>query len=394
MINLTNILYNYKIARFIFSLSLLFTYFLLKGNVDLKNFDDYSNLPIVIMLVYTFLSFITIFISYISILDFLLDITFISALLYLSFYSVKYFSILYILVLIFAGLILPSAQAIALVIVVVVIYTTINIKYGTLFEDLYIKIILDNVSFLIITLASVLVKNKLKEQEKYIKLLEKEKAEAEAYKKLYRLSAELAHEIKNPLAAIHGAAQLIGEREDSGDKNLLDIIKSEAKRLDNLLSDFLNFASPLNNEKEVINLKKFIEEIIKTYKQDKMEIVVNIDKNLRIKVDKKGFFSALSNMIKNATEWAKSKIVISAYILKNSLIIEIEDDGEGVKEDYKELIFEPFFTKKLEGTGLGLAIANRFVLENKGYIFVDKSKLGGAKFIIKLPLKNGEVNGD
>ena len=160
------------------------------------------------------------------------------------------------------------------------------------------------------------------------------------------------------------------------------------------MSDFLNFASPLNNEKEVINLKKFIEEIIKTYKQDKMEIVVNIDKNLRIKVDKKGFFSALSNMIKNATEWAKSKIVISAYILKNSLIIEIEDDGEGVKEDYKELIFEPFFTKKLEGTGLGLAIANRFVLENKGYIFVDKSKLGGAKFIIKLPLKNGEVNGD
>ena len=268
---------------------------------------------------------------------------------------------------------------------VIIIYIAINIYYNGFVSGIYINIVLNSFTFAIIALASVKTREKIEKQESYIKKLEKERAEIEAYKKLYRLSAELAHEIRNPLASINGAAQLL--QDGYLDKKLIGIIQREAKRLDDLLADFISFASPINQHKENINVKDFIEDIVETYKTPEVEFELEIPKNLNIFIDKKGFFSTISNIVKNATEWAHSKVRIKAYKLKGNFIIEVEDDGDGIDENIKELIFEPFYTKKLGGSGLGLAIAKRFVVENNGNIFVDKSDLGGAKFVITLPLE-------
>ena len=310
---------------------------------------------------------------------------FISSLLYFSFFTAKYFYILYVVVLAFAGLILEPLETATLTALVIIIYIFINVYYSGFISSIYINIVLNIFTFITIALASIKTKEKIEKQEKYIKELEKEKAEIEAYKKLYRLSAELAHEIRNPLASINGAAQLL--QDGYLDKKLIGIIRREAKRLDDLLSDFIAFASPINQHREDINIKEFIESIVETYKRPEISFELDIPENLNIFIDKRGFFSTVSNIVKNATEWANSKVKIKVHKLKQNIIIEIEDDGDGVEKDIKELIFEPFYTKKLGGTGLGLAIAKRFVVENNGNIFVDKSDLGGAKFIITLPIE-------
>ncbi|RUM57162.1 MAG: hypothetical protein DSY60_05345 [Persephonella sp.] len=382
---LKNALYNYKLARFIFALSLTFAYFIFQGRLNFPENLSYEKISLVILITYTLISFISIFFKIIRFLDFILDIVFISSLLYFSFFTAKYFYILYVVVLAFAGLILEPLETAILTALVIITYIFINIYYDGFVSSIYINIVLNIFTFITIALASVKTKEKIEKQEKYIKELEKEKAEIEAYKKLYRLSAELAHEIRNPLASINGAAQLL--QDGYLDKKLIGIIRREAKRLDDLLSDFIAFASPINQHREDINIKEFIESIVETYKRPEISFELDIPENLNIFIDKRGFFSTVSNIVKNATEWANSKVKIKVHKLKKNIIIEIEDDGEGVEEDIKELIFEPFYTKKLGGTGLGLAIAKRFVVENNGNIFVDKSDLGGAKFIITLPIE-------
>lgn len=382
---LKNTLYNYKLARLIFALSLTFAYLIFQDKTNFsENFFD-ENISLLILITYTVVSFVSIFFKSIKFLDFTLDIIFISSLLYFSFFTAKYFYILYVIVLAVAGLILEPVETMILTGLVIIIYIAINIYYNGFVSGIYINIVLNSFTFAIIALASVKTREKIEKQESYIKKLEKERAEIEAYKKLYRLSAELAHEIRNPLASINGAAQLL--QDGYLDKKLIGIIQREAKRLDDLLADFISFASPINQHKENINVKDFIEDIVETYKTPEVEFELEIPKNLNIFIDKKGFFSTISNIVKNATEWAHSKVRIKAYKLKGNFIIEVEDDGDGIDENIKELIFEPFYTKKLGGSGLGLAIAKRFVVENNGNIFVDKSDLGGAKFVITLPLE-------
>ncbi len=382
---LKNALYNYKLARFIFALSLTFAYFIFQERLNFSGNLHFEKISLVILITYSLISFISIFFKSIKFLDFILDIVFISSFLYFSFFTAKYFYILYVVVLAFAGLILEPLETAMLTALVIILYIFINVYYSGFISSIYINIVLNIFTFITIVLASVKTKGKIEEQEKYIKELEKEKAEIEAYKKLYRLSAELAHEIRNPLASINGAAQLL--QDGYLDEELVGIIRREAKRLDDLLSDFIAFASPINQHKENINIKEFIESIVGTYKKPEISFELDIPENLNIFIDKRGFFSTISNIIKNATEWAKSKVKIKVHKLQKNIIIEIEDDGYGIEEDIKELIFEPFYTKKLGGTGLGLAIAKRFVVENNGNIFVDKSDLGGAKFVITLPIE-------
>ncbi len=381
LFKLKDLLSNYKVSRFIFAVSLFFVYLLFENK---EKTSLISNEVIIILFAYMFLTFISIFIESIKLIDFILDITFISALLYTSFYSIKYVFILYMLVLLLAGITLPYWQSLLLALLVLIFYTGINVYYKVLSGDLFLQIVLTDFAFIVITLLGIYSKKELKKQEEYIKKLEEEKAKVELYKKLYRISAELAHEIRNPLASIHGAAQLL--QEGYASERLIGIIQREAKRLDDLLRDFIQFASPLNTNKEKINLKEIIDEIVDTYKKDDLSIEIYVPSSIEVFVDKKGFYSALSNIIKNATEWANSKIVIRAKLKKNEIIISVEDDGIGIKEEDKERIFEPFFTKKLGGSGLGLAIAKRFVIENNGYILIEKSELGGAKFIISLPI--------
>ncbi|WP_457642152.1 two-component system sensor histidine kinase NtrB [Persephonella sp.] len=383
---LEKIFFNYKLGRFFFSFALLFAFAVFAGEFKF----NYTTFPYaaVILFFYTLTSFFTIYIKKINTLDFLLDISFLSALIFIDFDSMKYFSVLYLLVLFFAGLILKPFCAYVVSFVTFIIYALLFFLNWTIMEGGLINLLLNGFAFGTITYAGTKVREKIQFQEGYIKSLEREKQKAEIYRKLYRISAELAHEIRNPLASIHGAAQLLTE--GRVDAKLVNIIKNESERLNELLKEFLLLSKPRENNERFINVKEILNQIIQLCKDKGKNIELHIDNEPLIYFDEREFYSGISNILRNAVEWANSRIIIKGFYEDNMLIIEVEDDGEGVKQEDKERIFEPFYTKRKTGTGLGLAIAKRVFVENGGNIFVDDSELGGAKFIIHIPIKRGE----
>jgi len=382
-LDFNNIYFNYKLAKFFFAASFLVSYFTYINLTEKIHF----NFPIVIILIYTIATFFTLFSKKINYLEFFLDIIFITAFIFSNFNSFHYFSILYLFPLFFFSLFSGSLLSYLLSVLTILFYSTMYKSFVKDTFDVMLNIGLNSFAFLIIVVAGIKLHKKLEEQLKYIKFLEQERDKSELYRKVYRMSTELAHEIRNPLASISAAAQLL--KEGNINKSLLEMIYKESKRVDDILKGFIQFSKPSSNKKETFNLIFLIEDIVKNYNFDKKDIKLQYPQVFKIKTDRNLFESAISNIIKNSLEWAKSKVLINIYRIRNDLIIDVEDDGEGILDEEIDKIFEPFYTKRKKGTGLGLAIAKRNLMEINGDVFVYRSKLGGAGF--KIVLKNVEV---
>ncbi len=376
---------NYKIYRFIFSFSLLLSFgIFVVLSETIKT--DYVSVPATILTIYAIASFFSLLLEKTTIIDFILDIVAISSFIFYDFDKLKFFSILYLFALFFAGFILKQVQAYIVAFLAFLLYTLMFIFIGTFqgLESIF-NILLNGIAFTAITIAGVKLKEKIKSQEAYIEILEKEKKENELYKKLYRMAAELAHEIKNPLTSIKAAADLLSEGVYS--PKLTEMIKTESERLNMLLKDFLMLSKPKKSSPKNIKVGETIKRILSTYRTSDKEVELNIKKEYEVFFDEKELVSALSNLIKNAFEWAKSKVKITVDGTKEFVIIIIEDDGPGIPKEDINKIFEPFYTKREGGTGLGLAIAKRVIVENNGYLFVDPNKKYGTRFVIQLPVK-------
>jgi len=382
-LNFDNIYFNYKLGKFFFSLSFLISYF---TYINLTT-DFHINFPIVIIFIYTLATFFTLFSKKINYLEFFLDIIFITAFIFSNFATFHYFSILYLFPLFFFSLFTGSRISYLLAILTIVFYSSMYKSFSNDTFDMVLNTGLNSFAFILIVIAGIKLNKKLEEQLKYIKFLEQERDKSELYRKVYSISTELAHEIRNPLASISAAAQLL--KEGNVNKSLLEMIYKESKRVDDILKGFIQFSKPSENKKETFNLIFLIEDIVKSYNFDKKRVDFEYSQVFKIKTNRGLLESAISNIIKNSLEWAESKVLIKIYKVRNDLIIDVEDDGEGIPDEEMDKIFEPFYTKRKKGSGLGLAIAKRNLLEINGDVFVYKSKLGGAGF--KIVLKNVEV---
>ncbi len=382
---LEQLLKNYKIYRFIFSFTLLISFglFVIFSQEAIRS--DYILVPTIILTVYALASFFSLYLKRTTVVDFVLDITAISSFIFYDFDKLKFFSLLYLFPLFFAGFLLSNVQAYLVALYTFILYTLMFIFLGT-FQgfDAILNIILNGIAFIAIILAGIKLKEKIKSQEAYIEILEKEKKENELYKRLYRMAAELAHEIKNPLTSIKAAADLLSEGVYSS--KLTDMIKQESERLNQLLKDFLMLTKPKQSNPVKIDVGKTIKRILETYRKKDKEIEFIQKKDYVIYMDEKEFISAISNIIKNAFEWAKSKVKVVIDGTKDHIIIIVEDDGPGIPKEDINKIFEPFYTKRESGTGLGLAIAKRIIVENQGYLFVDPNMENGTRFVIQLPV--------
>lgn len=213
---------------------------------------------------------------------------------------------------------------------------------------------------------------------------------------LGRLTASIAHEIRNPLAAINHAGQLLGETSsDESDIKLTGIINTQVKRLNGIVENVLQLSRQQRGTPEAINiyqwLTQFREEFISTNKLQAYQIQIKIDpKDITILFDSSQLHQVMWNLCSNAINHSHmdaSNIMISIQGEVDSETkqpyIDIIDNGRGIDKETGTHIFEPFYTTSSEGTGLGLYITKEVVESNRAKIRHISPPAGGTCFRIQ-----------
>ncbi|MFQ5779700.1 MAG: ATP-binding protein [Nitrospiria bacterium] len=210
------------------------------------------------------------------------------------------------------------------------------------------------------------------------------------------LAAGLAHEIRNPLGSIKGAAQYLKpDRPVKESQEFLEIIQDEVNRLNLVVSEFLDYARPFKKDLTRTSLSDLIQKVLSGLKAAGTPPTIKIESLLKedlpkIEIDPDQIRQVLLNLVCNAMDAMPQggKLRISARLISEGEIeIRLSDTGVGIPPQNIMKLFQPFFTTKEKGTGLGLAISYRIVQGHGGSITA-KSTLGsGSEFIIKLPLR-------
>ncbi len=226
-------------------------------------------------------------------------------------------------------------------------------------------------------------------EEKNIELRKKERLAA-----IGEMAASIAHEIRNPLGGIELYTSLIKKKSETKEAELCTKILSGVERLNKIVEDLLNYAKDYHPEHVLLDVNSLSQSIIDCVEVQMTKKNVdlkfsNLSKEKHMVGDKNMLTHVLLNLLTNAVQAAKSKVLFSFQQKESVNIFTIEDDGLGIPDEQKLKIFQPFYTTKSTGSGLGLAIVNRFVESHNGHIFIETSDLGGAKFILQLPdIKN------
>lgn len=375
----------YKVGRLGFSAG-LFVLLLSVYSISSKFLDPYSYL---VLGIYSFISFLILLFSEKSYLyEFLLDELFLFLLAVKGVFSYTIFSLFLFFPIFFSSLFLNRWQGIS----VLILSYSLHIFYFFIERGEFnlLQSFLNFLALTLIFLISQKIRENMEEQKRNFEELGKLKKESEFYKRLYEISANLAHELKNPLASIKGALQLIKpEREN---EKLMKILFTEVDRLDRTIRNFLNLSRPMPQFRKRINAKQVVETICNNLVSEKSCKVEGED--VWIFTDPQSFNSVVENLINNALYWARSQVIVRVIGNKNFLELRVEDDGPGILEEDKERIFEPFFSRRSGGSGLGLSIVKKFVVENGGFILVERSSLGGAAFILKIPVGEFDESSD
>ena len=212
---------------------------------------------------------------------------------------------------------------------------------------------------------------------------------------------QLAHEIKNPLGGIRGAAQLLERQlEEAELREYTDVVISETDRLAGLVDTLLGPGGPPNKQPvNVHELLEYVVRIIDAEDQKKLTIARDYDPGLPdIALDRDQMVQAFLNLVRNAAAAldGQGQLTLRSRAVTNFTIgntrhrviasIEIEDDGPGIPQDMQDSIFYPLVTSRPEGTGLGLPAAQELISRHGGLIEFD-SRPGRTIFFVRIPLE-------
>ncbi len=252
------------------------------------------------------------------------------------------------------------------------------------------------ISLAAVVLLAVLGGYFLKTLDRYLALQTREASERQLAQ-LGRLSATLAHEIRNPLGAMKGLTQLVQEDlpEDHRAHELMATVISEAQRLEKLVTDLLAFARPAGLSIQEVDIVRALESVITLLEPRALEQGIRFESQfagspLQVRADPDGLRQVLLNVLGNAIDatGGPGRIDLTAVERPQEIEISVMDRGCGLGSGDPEELFQPFRTTKTHGSGLGLAVSRQIVERLGGRISLENRSGGGAICRIRLPKRS------
>jgi two-component system sensor histidine kinase PilS (NtrC family) len=215
---------------------------------------------------------------------------------------------------------------------------------------------------------------------------------------LGRLSAGLAHEIRNPLSSISGSVQLVRQSEhlDGEDKNLLGIVVREVERLDDLVSTMLMVGRPREPQRKPCDLRRIVDDVVEIARRGPAAdggITIEHLAELTPVVawaDEDQIRQVLWNLVKNALQASPrgSAVRVLAHQRATHAVLEVSDQGRGIDPGQRSKIYDMFYSERTHGAGIGLALVRQIVDAHQGSIEIISEQSRGAIFVVSLPARS------
>jgi two-component system sensor histidine kinase PilS (NtrC family) len=226
-----------------------------------------------------------------------------------------------------------------------------------------------------------------------VREMEEQLRRSERLSAVGQLAAGLAHEIRNPLASLSGAIELLAAdmpEADESSRRLLRIVWRETERLNRLVSDFLEYAGTRPARQEQVELRALFEELdqlLASGDHSGIELRLDLASGLEVRGDTDLLRQAFWNLLLNAAqaEPDDAAVSVTGMCADGQVQIEVADRGEGIPESVLGRLFEPFFTTKPKGVGLGLAMVHRVIEAHGGSISIDSEPGRGTRVRVALP---------
>jgi two-component system sensor histidine kinase PilS (NtrC family) len=223
---------------------------------------------------------------------------------------------------------------------------------------------------------------------------------------LAQLSGSIAHEIRNPLAAISHAAQLLAETEDvpESDARLIDIIHKQSRRMNDIVENILQLSRREKSRPDLLNLKSWLNDIAEEFKAALPAMAIDLTTDFHVEevlvlFDRSQLHQTIWKLMENALLHAAENnttpsvgIIMERQPHTGYCVVTIEDNGPGISTEEIEHIFEPFYTTNKQGTGLGLYIARQLCEVNQAALTVDSTPGKGTRFHIRMALARSDLS--
>ena len=230
-----------------------------------------------------------------------------------------------------------------------------------------------------------------------LKAMEAEVKRKEKWAFIGELSASIAHELRNPLASLKGAIEMLREKKVSEEHadHLMKIALSEMDRLNGIITDFLLYARPKELNKQPFDLHQSLKNVVTLLqgsesKWENVTISTKLDGSLFITGDSRQIQQVFWNLGINAVDAVSGGGNVDIYTKRTNNAVEVifRDNGTGISKSDIDKVFYPFFTTKEKGTGLGLSIAQKIAEEHGGKIAVESGGIGrGTTFRVIFPVE-------